>query len=313
VIASLLPLWSLLQPRGYLGGFLLYFALAAGVLGMAFGGYEVVQPAFKGFAAPAGLPLFPFLFVTIACGACSGFHGLVCGGTTSRQIASESHCRPVGYGAMLLEAFVAVVALATVLTVDTTERRAGVLYGEGIARFLTDVFALRGDAVDVARTFGLMAFSTFVFDTLDVATRLGRYLLQELVGRRGAVPAVLATLATAGAPLLVLLSAPKGSWAKFWVLFGASNQLLAALTLLAVTVWLRRTGRPAGFTLWPGLFVLATTVWALVSIAVTGFSSLSGPGAGIAATNGVVAVLLLALAATFVLESRRAVARPVTA
>jgi carbon starvation protein len=314
VLASLLPLWSLLQPRGYLGGFVLYVALAAGVLGMAFGGYEVRQPAFRGFVDEKGLPLFPFLFVTIACGACSGFHGLVCGGTTSRQVASEAHCRPVGYGAMLLEAFVALVALATVLVLSSTGGKApGVVYGEGIARFLTDGLGLEGRAADVARTFGLMAFSTFVFDTLDVATRLGRYLLQELFGRRGTGPALLATLATAGVPLLVLLSAPEGSWKRFWLVFGASNQLLAALTLLAVTAWLRRTGRPAGFTLWPGIFLLATTAWALARIAWDGLADLPRGGA-VAATNGAVAVLLLALAGTFVWEARRAVAgagRPV--
>ena len=98
-VASMVPVWSLLQPRGYLGGFILYFALALGVIGVFFGGYEIRQPAFRTFDAggATGL-LFPFLFVTIACGACSGFHGLVCGGTTSKQLAKESHAHPIGYG-----------------------------------------------------------------------------------------------------------------------------------------------------------------------------------------------------------------------
>ena len=111
VVASLAPMWLLLQPRGYLGGFVLYAALIAGTLGIFFGGFEIRQPAFVGFdvGGPTGL-LFPFLFVTIACGACSGFHGLVCSGTTSKQIDRETHCHPIGYGAMLLEAFVAVIA-----------------------------------------------------------------------------------------------------------------------------------------------------------------------------------------------------------
>src|SRR6185436_12490057 len=113
--ASLTPMWILLQPRGYLGGFVLYAALAVGTLGIFFGGFEIQQPAFKGFDTGGGTGLlFPFLFVTIACGACSGFHGLVCSGTTSKQIDRETHCHPIGYGAMLLEAFVAVIALATV-------------------------------------------------------------------------------------------------------------------------------------------------------------------------------------------------------
>ncbi|MCI0650517.1 MAG: carbon starvation protein A, partial [Planctomycetes bacterium] len=114
--ASLAPMWLLLQPRGYLGGFVLYLALAIGVIGIFFGADEIRQPATTG-APLAGLggSIFPFLFVTIACGACSGFHGLVCSGTTSKQIAKESHCRPIGYGAMLLEGFVALIALATIM------------------------------------------------------------------------------------------------------------------------------------------------------------------------------------------------------
>jgi carbon starvation protein len=112
-VAALLPVWLLLQPRGYLGGFVLYLALLVGVAGIFFGGFDVRYQAFKGWGGPKfGESLFPFLFVTIACGACSGFHGLVCSGTTSKQIAREPHCRPIGYGGMLLEAFVALIALA---------------------------------------------------------------------------------------------------------------------------------------------------------------------------------------------------------
>src|SRR5262245_58169766 len=110
-VASLAPVWALLQPRGYLGGFVLYISLAVGLVGVFFGGFPVQQEAFKGWQAGGATgALFPFLFVTIACGACSGFHGLVCSGTTSKQIEKESDCRMVGYGAMLLEAFVALIA-----------------------------------------------------------------------------------------------------------------------------------------------------------------------------------------------------------
>ena len=119
-VASLAPVWALLQPRGYLGGFVLYLALARRRRSASSSAASTIeQPAFKGFGAagPTG-SLFPFLFVTIACGACSGFHGLVCSGTTSKQIARETHCKPIGYGAMLLEAFVALIALATVMIVD---------------------------------------------------------------------------------------------------------------------------------------------------------------------------------------------------
>ncbi len=115
-VASMVPVWSLLQPRGYLGGFVLYSALAIGIFGVFFGGYEIKADAFKGFDA-GGMTgsLFPFLFVTIACGACSGFHGLVCSGTTSKQVERETHMHPIGYGAMLAEGFVALIALVTVM------------------------------------------------------------------------------------------------------------------------------------------------------------------------------------------------------
>ena len=186
-VASLVPVWALLQPRGYLGGFVLYLALAVGVVGIFLGGFPIEQQAFRGFQLPGPTgALFPFLFVTIACGACSGFHGLVCSGTTSKQIAREPHCKPIGYGAMLLEAFVALIALATIMIVapaDVAGKAPGAVYGQGLGRFLTVII---GDQhLAFAITFGAMAFSTFVFDTLDVTTRLGRYILQELLGWQG--------------------------------------------------------------------------------------------------------------------------------
>lgn len=315
-VASLIPVWALLQPRGYLGGFVLYLALGVGTVGVFFGGFEIQAPAFT--ARPLlGLEgsLFPFLFVTIACGACSGFHGLVCSGTTSKQIARESHCHPVGYGAMLLEAFVAVIALATVMTAAP---RAGaspsVVYAEGIARFLA---VLTGPGLLVfATTFGAMAFSTFVFDTLDVATRLGRYLLEELFGWRGRSGALLATGLTAGVPLALLLAAGKDGYRTFWVLFGTSNQLLAALTLLGITVWLKREGRRAWFTVAPMLFVMAITGWALVGQVRDAWRKSRDPDGAWQAVplgNAVVAVLLIGLALYLVVEAWRALRRPLPA
>ncbi|KAB2838030.1 carbon starvation protein A, partial [bacterium] len=207
-VASLLPVWLLLQPRGYLGGFVLYMALAVGVIGIFFGGYEIKQDYFKTWHAP-GLTgsLFPFLFVTIACGACSGFHGLVCSGTTSKQIDKETHCHSVGYGAMLLEGFVAMIALATIMILGNGEAKGspGAIYGAGIGKFLTLI--LGKENLVFAITFGAMAFSTFVFDTLDVATRLGRYILQELTGHEGRLAALLATALTVGIPACFILLA----------------------------------------------------------------------------------------------------------
>jgi carbon starvation protein len=311
-VASLLPVWLLLQPRGYLGGFVLYLVLAAGVMGVFFGDFTIAQPSFKGFEV-GGLTgsLFPFLFVTIACGACSGFHGLVCGGTTSKQIASEPHCQPVGYGAMLCETFVALIALVTVMIASPAVRgSAGAIYGQGIGQFLT--VALGREHLLFATVFGTMAFSTFVFDTLDVATRLGRYIIQELFDWRGRTSAAIATLATVGLPLLFVLAAEPPAPGKpptymaFWTLFGTSNQLLAALTLIAITVWLRRQGRPSWFTWTPMCFVLTITVWALLLQARAGFIGFHEAGSMLPLVNAYFAVALLCLAALVVLEAFRA-------
>jgi carbon starvation protein len=299
-VASVLPVWSLLQPRGYLGGFVLYAALGVGVLGVLFGGYEIRQPFFRGWdVGGATGALFPFLFVTIACGACSGFHGLVCSGTTSKQIDRESHCHPIGYGAMLCEGLVALLALATIMILAPEETKGlspGTIYGNGLGGFLAKF--LGPESLTFAITFGAMAFSTFVFDTIDVSARLGRYLLQELFGWKGAAGATAATLLTVAPAAYFVLAAEGGSWRKFWTLFGASNQLLAALTLIVLTAWLRKQGRSAWFTLVPMLFVTGITVWALATLAATNFRA--ARGADIAFWNGLAATALLLLAAVLI-------------
>jgi carbon starvation protein len=295
-VASMVPVWALLQPRGYLGGFILYAALALGVIGVFFGGYEIQQPAFKAWDI-GGMTgtLFPFLFVTIACGACSGFHGLVCSGTTSKQVDKESHIHPVGYGAMLAEGFVALIALVTVMIVakdGLTGLAPGTIYGNGIGRFMT--LLIGEENLGFAITFGAMAFSTFVFDTLDVSARLGRYLLQEILGWRSRTGAVAATVLTVAAPALLLAFAGEGMWQKFWTLFGASNQLLAALTLLSITVWLHQARKRIAFTLLPMIFVLTITLWALGKLTMANLQA--SQGLDVELLNGVAALLLIVLA-----------------
>ena len=296
VLASMVPVWALLQPRGYLGGFVLYAALALGVIGVFFGGYEIQQPAFKSWDI-GGMTgtLFPFLFVTIACGACSGFHGLVCSGTTSKQVDRESHLQPVGYGAMLAEGFVALIALVTVIIVSSDKLQGlapGTIYGNGIGEFLTLLIGKKN--LPFAITFGAMAFSTFVFDTIDVSTRLGRYLVQELLGWRTRVGAWVGTLVTVIVPALLLSFAGEGMWQKFWTLFGASNQLLAALTLLSITMWLHQARRRIAFTLYPMIFVLTITLWALGKL--TWANLKASHGFDVELLNGVAAGLLILLA-----------------
>ncbi|MCS6858939.1 MAG: hypothetical protein NZT92_01305 [Abditibacteriales bacterium] len=267
-VASVVPMWILLQPRGHLGGYFLFFALAGGALGLIFGGKTVQYPAFTHWTTAKGDTLFPMLFITVACGACSGFHAIIASGTTSKQLKRETDARVIGYGAMLLEGMVAVVSLCCVMMLAQNapllkNPQPNFIYAQGIGSFLEVI----GIPAAFGISFGLMAFTTFVYDTLDVCTRLGRYILQELFGWRDVKGRWLATAITAGVPLLFVMRTtldPTGkvipAWKIFWSLFGASNQLLAALTLLGVTVWLVRTRKAP----WVWLVTGVPTVWMYV-------------------------------------------------
>jgi carbon starvation protein len=267
LVASILPVWLLLQPRGYLGGWLLYLVIAAGLFGAVFGGYAIQYPAFnlaEGWkSALNGRLLFPILFITVACGACSGFHGIVSSGTTSKQLAKESDARVVGYGGMLLEGLVAVLALATVMMLPAGDPvlkgDPNMVYANGIARYL----GLLQIKFAVAFPFALLAFSTFVYDTLDVCTRLSRYILQELTGLKGFAGAVIATVVSLLLPLAFLLLTKEKGYLAAWPIFGTSNQLLASLILLAVSVWILHMKRNAWIAIGPMLFMMAMTLWSL--------------------------------------------------
>ena len=266
-IASLVPMWLLLQPRGYLGGWFLYLTIATGLIGALFGGFHIQYPALNlnGLQSLVnGKSLFPILFITVACGACSGFHGIVSAGTTSKQICRESDTRVVGYGAMVLEGLVAVLALATLMMLPKGDAilkgDPNIIYANGLARYL----GLIGINFNIALAFALLAFSTFVYDTLDVCTRLARYILQELLGWRTLTGAFIATFATLLLPFAFLMLTKEKGYLVAWPIFGTSNQLLASLTLLAISVWLIKTGRNALYTLIPMVFMLGVTLWALV-------------------------------------------------
>lgn len=270
LIASVIPVWLLLQPRGYLGGFFLYGTLAAGLAGLFLGGETVQYPAFIGFVSEKGLPLFPVLFVTVACGACSGFHGIVSSGTTSKQIARETDCHAVGYGGMLLEGLVALTALSTVMILvkgdALTQASPDRIYAEGLSRFVHHL----GIPKDFALSFALLAFTTFIYDTLDVATRLARYIFQELTGWQGVPGRIGAAAASLLAPLLCVSlktvdgqGNPVPAWRTFWTIFGTSNQLLAALTLMVLSLWLYRSAKAWWISAVPMVFILMMTLWSL--------------------------------------------------
>ncbi|HWP30158.1 MAG TPA: carbon starvation CstA family protein [Fimbriimonadales bacterium] len=278
--AALIPMWLLLQPRGHLGGFFLYFYLIIGMLGLFFAGRKAEYPAFINWNASNGDTLAPFLFITIACGAVSGFHSLIASGTTSKQLQKETDAKPIGYGAMLMESMVAVLSLSTLMVLTSNSSllqgapKPNLIFSQGIGSYIHE---LLGVPYAFAVSLMLMAFTTFVYDTLDVCTRLGRYIIQELTGMKGTFGAWLGTGLTVGVPLMFLLSQPSvdaqgkpvQAYMVFWPLFGASNQLLAALTLLGVTVWLWRTRRAKW--VWvvtgiPTLFMYVMSGWALVSL-----------------------------------------------
>lgn len=275
-IASLIPVWLLLQPRGHLGGYFLYASLITAALGLMFGGFEISYPAFISSDASGNQssPMFPMLFITVACGACSGFHAMVSSGTTSKQLKRESDSKAIGYGAMLLEGLVGVVALACLMIIskdnELVNGSPNFIFASGIGSFVE----LIGIPAAFGISFGLMAFTTFVYDTLDVCTRLARYVLQELTGWRDKYGKAFAAAISIAVPIFLVsmrLTDASGAdvpvWKVFWNIFGASNQLLAALALLGISVWLFKTARFAWawiITFIPALWMFIMSNWGLL-------------------------------------------------
>ena len=314
-LAGVVPMWLLLQPRGHLGGCFLYAAIIGAGAGLVLGGKTVSYPAFNAWTAPNGDTLIPFLFITIACGACSGFHAIVASGTSSKQLRCEPDARAVGYGAMLVEALVAAVSLACVMMLSAgdpmVKKAPNFIYANGIGEF----FGAFGVARSFGISFGLLAFATFVYDTLDICTRLGRYIIQELTGWKGWSGRFAAAAIMAAVPLLFVMRTTTDInggvipvWKAFWTLFGASNQLLAALTLLGITVWLVNKYRARWIWLLmgpPTVFIYAMSVSALgmilrAKISRAGWWSDPVPW---------VAGLLIALAAAMLVEAVMILAR----
>lgn len=280
--AALSPVWLLLQPRGELGGYFLYIVMAVAVggvtIGALSGGLHIEQQFFKGWEARDAFgeaaPLFPILFITVACGACSGFHSIVASGTTSKQLCRETDARAVGYGGMLLESFFACISLATFMVLTKASGTPDFIYAHGIsdfgARIVSPFVSNPAAAQEVLFKFALLCFATFVFDTLDACTRLARYVLMELFGWKSRTQAIFATLISLALPAITLSlppaqygGKPLALWRVFWNLFGSSNQLLAALTLLGVTVWLARKKMAWWVAFFPTVLMMFMTLWSL--------------------------------------------------
>ncbi len=311
-LASTLPVWLLLQPRDYLNSYLLYAMMALGFLGVLAASPTVNLDAFAGWRAPnakgAMTPLFPFLFITIACGACSGFHSLVASGTTAKQIASERHIRPVAYGGMLLEGVLAILALLAVGTLAQPElleklgsQSAVGLFAGGLASFC----ARLGIPERSGTVFMSLAVSAFLMTSVDTATRLARFTWQELfTGPQGRTRPpnpftspisnmYVATGLVVALVALLLIGNPEAA-KNLWNVFASANQLLAGLTLFTASLWLYKNRKAWWITLFPMLFMLAVSsagLWLLC----TGSWKAGNP------TLGVVTAILLALAAVLVL------------
>ncbi|HIU34305.1 MAG TPA: carbon starvation protein A [Candidatus Pullichristensenella excrementigallinarum] len=333
LIASVAPIWSLLQPRDYLNSYLLVAMIVAAVIGVFVAQPAVNLPAFSGFVIN-GQSLFPFLFVTIACGAVSGFHSLVSSGTASKQIKNERNMLPVSFGAMLMESMLAVIALIAVASFASTAEAASMgyttptqIFAGGVAGFLQAV----GLPNDVVYTLINLAVSAFALTSLDSVARVGRLSFQELFLdesikdeeisglRKLLTNKYFATILTLG--LAYLLA--KAGYSSIWPLFGSSNQLLSALALVACAVFLKCTKRKS-FMLWIPMFAmiavtftaLSVTIWQLghgiadgtyqwisgISTTVNGASVLTAWGAGL---QLIFAVLILALGVVVVIQGVR--------
>ena len=309
LFAALLPVWMLLQPRDYLASYLLYACVIGGAAGLLITGVtgqvSTRYPAFLGFTNDRLGMLYPALFVTIACGAISGFHSVVASGTTAKQLGAERSTRLVGYGSMLVEAVLALLAVATVMIL--AHRPEGetpvVTFGRGLGTFVQSL----GIPPVFARTFAMMAVSSFLLTTLDACTRLARFIVEEIfnVGNQF-VPRLLSTLAVLVIPALVVFREIPGAdgrlipaWQAIWPVFGACNQLLGALALLVVFSWLRRNGRRTFYLVVPMIFMSVTTLIALAQLT---RQNLFVPGAllDIRHIIGAISLLLTLLALTVI-------------
>lgn len=273
-VASVLPVWVLLQPRDYLNSYLLYAMMIGGFIGVLFYNPTIELSAFTGFYNETLGPLFPILFITIACGAISGFHSLVASGTTAKQLNSEKDARFIAYGGMLIEGFLAVIVLLSVAYLTTgafSERLASA--GGPIPTFamgLSEFMSAFGLPVATGFTFVSLAASAFLMTTLDSATRLGKYGVQEFAEGRNKFFSnqfVATLVVVVGAGALAL----SGTWSSLWPLFGSANQMLGALALMAVSVWLIRRGIKSYFTIIPMTFMFLVTISALIVLMVNNF------------------------------------------
>ncbi len=278
-VASLLPVWVMLQPRDYLSSFLLYGMMILALLGIlvsAFrGNVTFTIPAFTTWQLANGNTLFPTLFITVACGACSGFHSLIATGTSSKQLSSEKNAKAISYGSMLIESALGIVSLIAVGVVF--ERYTAGEFGSPSVAFASGIALMfSGEGTAVNNTIAALltlAVSVFALTSLDTATRLSRFMFSELFLKEdeksykdaNGVRAILSH-PLVGTGFMVIVGCVLGylQLSQIWGLFGAANQLLAGIALLAVAAWLGEVGKNNKMFYIPMVFMLAATLTSLV-------------------------------------------------
>lgn len=276
-IASTVPVWILLQPRDYLNSFLLYALMILGLAGVFFAAPSINIPAFNSFSLDKVGYLFPALFVTVACGSISGFHSIVGSGTTAKQLNKETDGRIVGYGGMLIEGMLAVLSLVAVASmvnkefIDILTTKGPVpAFSLGVGRFINSIPILN-IPLETAQTFTALAVSAFALTSLDTATRLARFMFQEFFEtKETASKNLLITNRFVSTGITVAFGAAltfSGQTMSIWPVFGSANQLLAALALLALTVWVANLKKGYLFVLIPMIFMFSVTLTALAMLA----------------------------------------------
>ncbi len=321
VFAAAMPIQKLKQPRDYLTTIMMVTMIVAAVLGIfamgANGQAEMTAPAFVGFTNASGQFLFPVLFVSVACGALSGFHSLVSSGTSSKQVSNEEDALPVGYGAMVLESFVGMLAvvIAAIMYKDMNTGNATPfqIFAGGVAKGVE----LMGVDATIATVFMTMCVSALALTSLDAVARIARVSLQEFFAKSNDARAVstekTGVMKVVGNPwfatvvtLLGGLSLTFGGYLNIWPLFGASNQLLGGMTMITIAVFCKVTGRKGWMLYVPVAFLLCCTFTSLVqsligcvvAISTYGLFGTTAAGASVLATSGiqlVFAVLLVVL------------------
>lgn len=274
-IAATIPVWVLLQPRDYLSMYLLLAGLVLGFIGLFVTNPTINAPAFISFQSGNG-PLWPILFITVACGAISGFHSLVGSGTSAKQLSKESDGKKIAFGGMLTEGALALLVVMLMGSVlfwgqaptedlsgfvfqDLLKQSANITFGTALGRVLNTL----GIPLFMGIAFGVLMLNAFILTTLDTTVRLARYIVQESVGTKVRIFTNRYLAAGSGLILAYLLTLGN-NWKIIWPIFGASNQLVAALALFVATAYWFGYKRPRIFTLIPAIFMLITTEAALI-------------------------------------------------